>query len=252
MNKIFVITGASSGIGKALALALATRGKKVLAIARNLNALKQLQKHSPTLIDIINADIATLSGRKKILSYVSSSKTKILALVNNAALMSPSGFLENINLKEWKYQMAVNVEAPLFLTKDLLPFLRGGRILNITIYSSFNVTPGLGAYGISKAALNMMTEYFRAEFKKYHIAVGSVLPGIVDTNIQKQLPSAKAFAVYNKIKQLKSENKLLRPEAVASFLSWLLLDVDSMRFSKDTWDIYNTKQRKDWAAISKK
>ena len=246
MREIVIITGASSGIGRALTLLLVARGKEVLAIARNLKELQKLQKHQPNLINIMSADIATVEGRDSVLSFVSR-KVKVLALVNNAALMTPSGYLRDIDLKKWRYQMAVNVEAPLFLTNSLLPFLHNGRVLNLSIYSSFDVAVGLGSYAISKAALNMMTKYMRVEFKKDNVAVGIALPGLVDTNIQSQLPASKAINLKSKIHNMKKNNRLLSPDIAAKFLTWLLLDANADQFSEKIWDVYDGNHHKYWA-----
>lgn len=246
-SNTIIVTGASSGIGKALTLKLVEKNKKVLAVARNLWKLQQLKALNPAYIDIISADVGTEEGREKIINHLPNN-IKISAIVHNAGIMSPSGYLDSIDLAEWRYQMAVNVEGPLFLTKGLLPVLTNARVLHITIYSSFRVTVGLGAYGISKAALNMLTEYFRVELKKYGILVGLALPGIVNTNIQKQIPQSSDIPLQSKISRLIAENKLLSPETAAAFLSWLLLDTTDDQFTAKTWDIYDTDHHKYWAS----
>jgi len=245
-SSLIVITGASSGIGRELSLNLAARNLKVLAIGRNQERLEELRSHAPSLIEILSADIGREEDRSKIRSYLSKN-TKISHLVHNAALMAPSGLLENVSLSEWRYQMAVNVEAPLFLTTELLPFLHGGRILSLTVYSSLNVSVGLGAYGVSKAALNMLTKYFQVELKKYNVAVGIALPGLVETNIQKQLTDDPDIPIRERVNRLKSEKKLLSPKIAADFLSWLLLDTDNQQFSEQLWDIYDARHHSFWA-----
>ncbi len=246
MNEVIVISGASAGIGKALALALAAAGEQVYAIARRIEPLQEMQQLYPNQIKIIAADVSTEEGRLHIKNTLPEG-TKIKALVHNAAMMSPTGFLENIDVKEWRNQIAVNLEAPLFLTTTLLPYLEGGRILNVTIYSSFKVTPGLGAYGISKAALNTLTEYFKVELQAHRIAVGSVLPGGVDTDGQKQQAPIETPAML-RTKRLREEGKLLQPEVAARFLKWLLLETKADEFSEKVWDIYDQSHHPYWAA----
>jgi short-subunit dehydrogenase len=234
MDEAILITGASSGIGRELTLNLAKQGKVVYAVARNEANLLALQKEFPQYIHIIAADVATEEGRNTIKSSIPS-HTKISHLVNNAGIMEPSGALETIDLIKWRYQMAVNVEAPLFLTTMLLPFLQGGKVLNLTIYASFNVSVGLGSYGISKAALNMLTNYLQVELKKQDIAVSCALPGVVETNIQKQRP-----------KDIPMIKNMLSPQVSAIFLTWLLLKTNHEQFSKPVWDIYDTTHHKHW------
>jgi benzil reductase ((S)-benzoin forming) len=244
--KIIIITGASSGIGRSLSKLLASKRIQVLAIARNIDALETLKLSHPKYIKILSADIATEEGRDKILATIKNNGTPY-ALVNNAALMSPSGYLEKVDLRSWRYQLAVNLEAPLFLSTRLAPIMKGGRILNLTIYSSFRVTPGLAAYGISKAALNMLTTYLQMELKKYNILIGNALPGLVNTNIQKQLPSSMCIPTKTKIQTLIKKGKLLSPKIAAQFLAWLLLECPDDEFESKTWDIYEKEHHIHWS-----
>ena len=240
-DSLVVITGASSGIGNVLAKILASKKKKILAIGRNIEGLQQLKMLYPSEITTVSADISQKSGRDSVINAIPKGSC-IFALVNNAAVMSPSGCLANIELEEWRYQIAVNLEAPLFLTQQLLPLLDNGRILNLTIYSSFKVRLGLAAYAISKAALNMMTQYYQAELQAKKIAVASVLPGIVDTPIQKQLPPQ----LLGTADVVDLVPKRLSPKISATFLAWLLLETSAQQFSEKTWDIYDTTHQDYW------
>lgn len=239
--KTIIITGGSSGIGRATAVNLANLGHHVIAIGRNIERLATLRNENKN-IEIISADIATETGRLDVKSFIKSSRIDVL--INNAGLMTPSGNLLDIELEPWRYQMSVNVEAPLFLTAQLIENLCHGRVLNITIYSSFKVNPGLAAYGISKAALNMLTEYMRQDFKDYFVSVGLVLPGIVNTNIQNQLPNGAKLGP-NSVKLVK-EGKLLSPSIVAKFLSWLVLETTDEQFSNGIFDIYEKWHQQYW------
>ena len=136
MTDYIIITGASSGIGKALAVLLAAQGKIIYAVARNEANLRLLKNEFPENIYIIVADIATETGRKKVKENIPE-YVQNAYLINNAGMMAPSGYLENVDLTQWRYQIAVNAEAPLFLTQMLLPILKGGRVLNMSIYLTF-------------------------------------------------------------------------------------------------------------------
>lgn len=240
MVKNVLITGASSGIGRATTELLASKGYNIFAIARNE---KRLDEISGANINTLSADIATEDGRQAIKEFVGS--THLDLLINNAGLMAPSGNLSNVDLARWRYQIGVNVEAPLFLTQNLLENLSGGRVLNITIYSSFHVRPGLAAYGTSKAALNMLTEYMRHDFSKFQIAVGLVLPGIVDTAIQSQLPKDDGLMGAGGTDSTK-EGKLLSPQLAAEFLAWVCLETSVEQFNSGIFDIYDKKLQASW------
>lgn len=239
--KNIVITGGSSGIGRATALYLANLGHHVIAIGRNKARLFELKNENKN-IEIISADISTEAGRVNVKSFIKNNKIDIL--INNAGLMVPSGNLANIELTPLRYQMAVNVEAPLFLTTQFIENLANGRVLNITIYSSFKVNPGLAAYGISKAALNMLTEYMRQDFKDHSVSVGLVLPGIVDTSIQSQLPKDEKSELSGA--KLAKEGKLLSPNVVAKFLTWLVLETTDEQFGSGIFDIYDKWHQQYW------
>lgn len=236
-----MITGASSGIGRATAVTLAHKSHHIIAIARNKKKLEEL-KYDKNNIDIIVADLATEEGRAIVKDSVKD--TKIDVLINNAGVMAPAGTLVDIGVTAWRHQIAVNVEAPLFLTKALLKNLEHGRVLNLTIYSSFNVNPGLTGYAVSKAALNMLTRYMQNDLKPYSIAAGLVLPGIVDTNIQSQLPQNSEMVIMGRA--LAKEGKLLPPSTVAKFLSWVILKTSDDAFSDKPFDIYEKWHQKYW------
>jgi len=244
--KNILITGASSGIGRATSELFANNGHHVIAVARNKERLAEIAHPN---IDILSADIATEEGRKSIKEFIGSQKLDLL--INNAGLMSPSGNLSQIELKQWRYQMGVNVEAPLFLAQGLLENLTGGRILNITIYSSFHVNPGFAAYGISKAGLNMLTEYMRQDFSEFQISTGLVLPGIVDTAIQKQLPKTKNI-MHTSGAELAKEGKLLSPKVVAQFLAWVAFETPLEQFNTGIFDIYDEKIQSLWNISNEK
>ncbi len=231
--KTIIITGGSSGIGHETALELSLKGHRIIAIGRNQDRLTKLANENSN-IETLTANIATQAGRKKIKNFIGNDKIDVL--INSAGLMAPSGPLANLDTQSWRYQMSVNTEAPLFLSQLLLKNLVGGKILNITIYSSYKVTPGLASYGISKAALNMLTEYMREEYCKQRISVGLVLPGIVNTSIQLQLPNvSKAHDI-----------KRLEPNTVAKFLSWLVIDTEKNEFGRGIFDIYDAWHQKHW------
>ena len=238
--KTILLTGGSSGIGRAAAIQLSNLGHHVITLGRNKDRLAELQQAYPT-IETICADLAKTSDLVRICEQVGDRKLDVL--INNAGLALPTGDLLNVSHTDFRYQMSVNVEAPLFLAKQLHTNLHHGRILNLTIYSSFKVNRGLACYGISKAALNMLTQYLKEELSEHHIQVGITLPGLVDTNMQKQHPKG---ALSEKATAMKKQGELLSPETAARFLSWLTLEASDTQFSKEIVDIYDTRHHQHW------
>lgn len=250
MTKIIIITGASSGIGKALSLQLAKAGHKVIAVGRNQAALEELKQAEPHFIIPVVADITKAEDREKIKQALSLDDSGVY-LVHNAGIATPAT-LQDMTEDEWDQHYLINTKAPVFLTKLLLPHLKnGGRVLNISTGLAHSTLPGFSAYGVSKAALYMMKEFLNTELSNDDIACGSALPGIVDTPIQDRIRtfSESKFPAVGLFQGFKERNELLTPITAAKFLAWLLLDSEKEAFSKGEWDIYNTEHHQLWAEV---
>lgn len=248
MTKTIVITGASSGIGKALALHLAKAGHKIIAVGRNQAALSELHQAEPDRIIPVVADL-TKDGDLTKINDALSPEDKGIYLVHNAGIAVPA-LLKDMTKESWDQHVAVNVTAPVFLTKILLPHLKdGGRVLNISTGLAHFPMSGFSAYGISKAALYMMKEFFNAELHDQGIIFGSAMPGVVDTPIQEKIRSKSVteFPAVGLFKGFKEKNELLDPMTSAKFLAWLLLHTSDAEFCKDDWRIDKGDHHKYWA-----
>lgn len=233
-----MITGAGTGIGRALALKLAANGHEVIGIGRRLEPLQELQTHHPHKIKIIQADISLPADREKI-TQQTTKLNRPLYLVHNAAIVEPFGLLKDVALEEWRAHQAVNVEGPLFLTQQLLPYLKNGRVLHISSGFAHVAYPGVGAYCVSKAALYMLYQCLREELKEFNIAVGSAaISQAIDTPMQdiirstdkNKLPSVDYFIGF------KEKGELTSPTLVATFLENLLLHTNNEVFSQKEWN----------------
>jgi benzil reductase ((S)-benzoin forming) len=250
MSKVIIVTGASSGIGKAFAENLAFLNFQVIAVARAKTKLEDLQKQYPHNIKVVVADITKDEDRLKIKDTIKKDQTGIY-LINNAGIAIPRKFSE-LTETEWDQHYLVNTKAPIFLTQLLLPHLQnGGRVLNISSGLAHNTLIGMSAYGISKSALYMWKEYCNTEFEDKNISFGSVMPGVVDTAIQQEMRTydLDRFPAVEIFKGFHSRNELLRPETVAKFITWLLLNVDNSEFKKNDWDIYDASHHSKWAQV---
>ncbi len=245
-NKTVIITGASRGIGRALSIKFASMGHRVIAVARNERLLKSLQALYPHLIEIIDGDMTQDQDRQKIKNSITE---KGIFLIHNAgvAIPSPLRVMDN-SILDLHYEL--HVKAPLRLTQLLLPHLEdGGRVLHISSGLAHHPLPGMAAYGITKSALLMLKEYFNAEFQAQNVVFGSVMPGIIETDIQKnlrlanknQLPSLNIFQGFF------NRSELLPPQIAAKFIAWLMLTQENESFSKGDWNIYDTWHHQFWA-----
>lgn len=248
MTKLFLITGASSGIGKALSVHLASQNHKIIAVARRQSELEELKKLYPTLIEIVVADITNNDGQLKIKQAIPKDTTA-LYLVHNAGIALPR-LIEDISEKEWDQHFSVNLKAPFFITKLLLPYLKnGGRVLHVSTGLAQQALPGFLAYGVSKAAFYSLKEYCNAELNSKGIFFSSVRPGAVDTDAQQLIRNcdSKRFPNVNKFRDFHTNGKLLKPSTIANFLCWILLQVDDENFIKSEWNIYDTTHHRYWA-----
>ncbi len=241
---MFVVTGGGSGIGKALAAALAQLNKQVLIVGRREQALKESAGHSP-LIDYVCADVSTHEGRQLVQNALKN-VSKIDALIHNAGIIEPIVSLATIDEVAFRQVMATNLEAPLFLSQLLQNKLVDGRVLHIGSGAAYFPVTGWAAYCVSKAALSMLTRCWQLECRQ--IAFASVMPGIIDTNMQAEIRVA-SFMDADKadfFKRLYREKHLLMPATVALFLCWLLINIDKTQYVSKEWDIYDETHHHAW------
>ncbi|WP_131777450.1 SDR family NAD(P)-dependent oxidoreductase [Legionella impletisoli] len=245
---MFIITGGGSGIGRALALNLASREQLVLIVGRREKPLADTASMHPNL-SCLCADVASEKGRQQIKDYIEP-YTMIKGLIHNAGTIEPISPITEIKEAEWQNTMATNVEAPLFLTQLLSDLLKNGRVLNIGSGAAHFAVKGWAAYCVSKAALLMLTKCWQLE--QNAIAFANVMPGIIDTDMQAMIRKASHMDDEKLLffKTLKQEGKLISPETVALFLSWLLLDVAKNEFESQEWDIYDTSHHAAWLSSS--
>jgi benzil reductase ((S)-benzoin forming) len=247
MSEIYIVTGASSGIGYELCRQLAKCGKKVVAIARRQDRLDKLKSEAPEYISVITADLATVVGREFVVKQLAAFK-HINGLVNNAASNGQIDYLENLTLDNWHKQCAINLDAPIFLTQALIPQLNGSRIINMTTGTTRFIISGVAGYAITKAAINMFTKYLSEELRAKNILVTAAHPGVVDTELGANLPNHpnQDLAIVQVRKKLKQEDKFLAVELSAKFLTWLLLDADSNLYTGDIIGAYNQQYQLLW------
>ncbi|MBA2648755.1 MAG: SDR family NAD(P)-dependent oxidoreductase [Legionella sp.] len=242
---MFIITGGGSGIGRALAIALAQRNKSVLIVGRREQALQATASNDP-LIQTVCADISTPEGLKYIKKYLEKTP-KITALINNAGTLEPITPLNQIQPHEWHQALNTNLNAALFLPQQVHQKLKQGRVLNIGSGAAYFPIKGWGAYCVSKAALAMLTRCWQLESED--IAFASVMPGIIDTQMQVLARNGSENMDTEQINfytNLKINNRLISPETVAAFLTWLLLDVETTDYIAQEWDIYDKTHHQAW------
>lgn len=177
-----VVTGASTGIGRATALRLAGAGHTVLAgVRRDADADGLRAEHrriEPVLMDVTDADGVARLGERATAAGAS-------ALVNNAGVLV-AGPLEAIDVDALRGQFEVNLFAQVAVTQAVLPALRAsgrGRLVNVSSIGAIAAPPYVGAYTASKAALLNLTVVWRRELAPWGIGVTAIVPGSIATEI---------------------------------------------------------------------
>lgn len=189
-SKAVLITGCSTGIGRATAERLAKRGHKVYATARRLEAIEDLGAAGCELLAL---DVTDSESMAQAVKTVVEAEGAVGALVNNAGY-SQGGALESLDLDAIRRQFETNVFGAVELAQLCLPGMRDqgfGRIINVSSMGGRFTLPGGGAYHGSKHALEAMSDALRWEVKDFGVRVSIIEPGVVLTNF----PQAHAGAI---------------------------------------------------------
>jgi NAD(P)-dependent dehydrogenase (short-subunit alcohol dehydrogenase family) len=245
-----VVTGASGGVGGALAAALASRGIAVLALGRDAARLAECEAANPALITGLAVDLTAPEGVTRVRERVVASGGLSL-LVHSAAVIDPIAPLAELDREAFRNAYAINVEAPLFLTQALLGSLSSGaRILHLSSGAAHMPLAGCLAYCSTKAAFHMIYRGLQVELATQGVIVGSASPGSVDTEMQATLRNAgpRALADVEYFREIERRGALVTPARAGRFLSWLLLDCDAERFARRDWSISDTELQPDWDA----
>ncbi|MCA0989508.1 SDR family NAD(P)-dependent oxidoreductase [Guptibacillus algicola] len=190
-NKTVMITGASKGLGKALAIALSKKGYQLSICARGKEELDNVHA---TLLEngadvlAVQADASEKDDIERFVSMTEERFNKIDVLINNASYLgsSPIPYLLDFNHEEYKEVMRVNAEGPFLMMKRVLPGMvqRGtGSVINVTSAAGATGYAGWGIYGVSKFALEGLTETWADELRSSGVSINIVDPGEMDTDM---------------------------------------------------------------------
>jgi len=186
MNQTVVITGASTGIGRASALDLDRRGFQVVATVRKAEDKASLEAEASDRLHVLFLDVTDDAEIRNAATKVEElvGEAGLYGLVNNAGIAEP-GPLEFLPIERLRRQMEVNVIGQVAVTQAFLPMLRRaqGRIVNIGSIGGRNVMPFAGAYCASKFALEALTDALRIELHQAGIHVSIIEPASVATPI---------------------------------------------------------------------
>ncbi len=183
-----IITGASSGIGRATALAFAKSGINLALIARSQDKLSSVVSAAEAVgvkAQAYSLDLADLASVKQQIRDISQDLGTVDILVNNAG-MGYTNSLANTPLEEWQQVLDLNLTSVFQCIQGILPQMREratGTIINVASIAAYNAFPDWGAYGVSKAALVALTKALAVEERSNGIRAVTIAPGAVNTTM---------------------------------------------------------------------
>lgn len=204
-DTVAMVTGASRGIGFAIAARLAKEGAEVVMTARNAEALRKAAKQVPGKAVPVVADVTSPRDVARLFRRVKKLYGRLDTLVNCAGVFTYKPFRET-TLKEWNNNLETNLTAPFLMTQAALPLLAGvehPHIVNILSISSTRAFPNCSAYTASKFGALGLTRVLRKELQPQGVRLTAILPGLTDTRMLNEF----GFEI--------SREQVMQPEDVA-------------------------------------
>jgi meso-butanediol dehydrogenase / (S,S)-butanediol dehydrogenase / diacetyl reductase len=225
LGKVAIVTGAASGIGRAIACRFTSEGAQVIAVDMVGEALEVLAAEAGEgrIIPVI-ANVAEPADVARVFPLCRDRFGKLDVLANNAGRTTPRfAPLHELSVEEWDSVMAVNWHGAFAILRGALAMMvecGGGAIVNTVSISALKALPNGGAYSTSKAALAMLTRQAAVEYAGRNIRVNGIMPGVTATPILDEVPQETMAAIIAGIPQ----NRLARPEEVAAVALFLASD----------------------------
>jgi 3-oxoacyl-[acyl-carrier protein] reductase len=253
-----VITGASRGLGQALARHFVEAGAGVLLVARSAERLAAIRDELLPLasgrpVEVFAGDVALPETAQAVAARVRERLADFAVLVNNAGVYGPLGPMETLSVTEWEEAVGINLLGTVYMCHALIPLLRqrgGGKIVNLSGGGATAPLPFFSAYAATKAAVVRLTETLAHELAPAHVDVNAIAPGPLNTQFLDQVLAAGPEKVgedfYRRSLKQRDEGgvPLDKATALAVFLASARSDGISGRLLSALWD--------DWAALPEK
>jgi len=188
--RIALVTGASRGIGYATALALARTGAHVVAMARTVGGLEELDdaiKQAGGTATLVPLDVRDIEGIARLAKALDERYGRLDILIGNAGVLGPSSPLDHVPPKDWDEVFAVNVTANWQLIRQMDPLLKrseAGRVVFLTSNAAWRLSAYRGPYSITKAALEALARTYAAETASTPVRVNLFAPGHTRTRMR--------------------------------------------------------------------
>jgi NAD(P)-dependent dehydrogenase (short-subunit alcohol dehydrogenase family) len=187
-GKVAMITGASQGLGRALALAYATEGASIVINSRSEGSIRPVTEEAESLgaeVLALAADVSNSADVERLVDKAAERFGRIDVLVNNAGLLGPRVAIEGFPEDEWRRVIDANLTGPFLVSKAVIPRMpEGGSIVNVVSGVSVEGRAEWGAYSVSKFGVEGLTQILAAELKERGIRVNAVDPGGMRTEMR--------------------------------------------------------------------
>lgn len=215
-NKVAIITGAGSGIGRATAIQLAREGAKIVVADISESHGESVKEEILALNEsalFVKTDIASEQDLHHLVHQTLHFFKRIDIVVNNAAIMTFCPVVE-IKLEDWDRVIHTNLRSVFILTKLTLPHINGGAIVNLSSVHAHETTPNNSPYAASKGGIEAFTRAISLEIKPDKVRVNCVAPGAVNTPMLWNNPNIKSG-------KEKIQGRVAEPDEVASAIVFL-------------------------------
>lgn len=216
MNKTILITGATAGFGKAIAIHFAQNGYDICITGRRkerLNVLRdELQKRYGAKVIALTFDVRNKEEVKQAIELLKKEVNAIDILVNNAGLAAGFGTIDEGNTDDWDVMIDTNIKGLLYVTRQVAPLMKAnarGHIINMGSIAGKNVYRNGNVYCATKFAVDALSKAMRIDLLPYGIKVTAINPGMAETEfslVRYKGDEAKAKSVYNDVKPLTAED----------------------------------------------
>lgn len=225
-EKIVIVTGGSRGIGKEIVEELSKEGYKVILnynkSEKNALDIKESLEKENIYIDIFKADVSKREEVKKLINFTINKYGKIDILINNAGIDQVKLFTD-ITDEDWQNMMNTNLTSVFYTTQETVKYMinkKNGCIINISSIWGLIGASCESHYAISKAGIDAMTKSLAKELGPSNIRINSIAPGIIDTDMNKNLSKED-------IKNIEEEiplGRIGRTQDIAKCIKWLIKD----------------------------
>lgn len=230
-DKVVLITGASSGIGRATAKKFAEMEAKVIAVGRNEKELNSLRAEAhdsgDARVEYLLADISETTQIDKLVSDSCEIFGGLDVLINAAGIIA-NGTIETTDLEDWDKMFDINLRSVFYIMQKCIPHLEKtkGNIVNVSSVTGIRAFPGVLAYCVSKAGVDQLTRCAALELAPKGIRVNAVNPGVVETNLHKRsgMENEKYRTFLEHSKLTHPLGRVGQPEEIADLIYFLASD----------------------------